>query len=150
MISTEILSQFSLFNGLSESLLKEIAAISSEVAAKQGDFVFREGEKADKLYFLLHGSIALRVKLTSRPESVTVSFVSSPYKSFGWSGVVAPHHYTSSAECDEDSNLLIIPANPFIKLLEKNPEHGFIVMKRIAEIIADRLRNSHQALLKTL
>lgn len=150
MISTETLSQFSLFNGLPESLLKEIAAISNEVTANKGEFIFREGEKADKLHFLLHGSVALRVKLTSRPESVTVSFVSSPYQSFGWSGVVAPNHYTSSAECDEDSNLLIIPAGPFMDLLEQNPEHGFTVMKRVAEIIADRLRNSRQALLKTL
>jgi len=28
--------------------------------------------------------------------------------------------------------------------------HGFTVMKRIAMLIADRLRNSHQALLKTI
>ena len=150
MISTETLSQFSLFNGLPESLLKEIAAISNEISVKKDEFIFREGEKADKLHFLLHGSVALRVKLTSRPDSVTVSFVSSPFQSFGWSGVVAPHHYTSSAEADEDSSLLIIPADPFMKLLEKYPEHGFNVMKRIAEIIADRLRNSRQALLKTI
>lgn len=150
MISTETLSQFNLFNGLPESLLKEIAELSKEVSLKNGDFVFREGEKADKLHFLLHGSVALRVKLTSRPDSVTVSFVSTPFQSFGWSGVVAPHHYTSSAECDEDSNLLIIPADPFMQLLEKYPEAGFQVMKRIAEIIADRLRNSRQALLKTI
>jgi CRP-like cAMP-binding protein len=150
MINKDILSQFGLFNGLPESILEEIAAISKETDAKTGEFVFREGEKADKLYFLLNGSVALRVKLTSRPESVTVSFVSTPFQSFGWSGVVAPNHYTSSAECDEDSNLLIIPADPFMHLLEKHPEYGFIVMKRIAEIIADRLRNSHQALLKTI
>jgi len=150
MISTDTLSQFSLFNGLPESLLKEIAVISSELSANKGEFVFHEGDTADKLHFLLNGSVALRVKLTSRPESVTVSFVSTPYQSFGWSGVVAPFHYTSSAECDEDSSLLIIPADPFMKLLEKNPEQGFMVMKRIAELIADRLRNSRQALLKTI
>jgi CRP-like cAMP-binding protein len=150
MISTQTLSQFNLFNGLPEPLLKEIADISTEVKAKQGEIVFREGEKADKLHFLLNGSVALRVKLTSRPESVTVSFVSMPYQSFGWSGIVAPFHYTSSAECDEDSTLLIIPSEPFMKLLEAHPEAGFQVMKRVTEIIADRLRNSRQALLKTL
>ncbi|MDP1715327.1 MAG: cyclic nucleotide-binding domain-containing protein [Anaerolineales bacterium] len=150
MISTETLSRFSLFNALPESLLKEMAAICKEASFKKGDFVFREGEKADKLHFLLDGSIALRVKLTSRPESVTVSFVSSPFQSFGWSGVVPPYHYTASAECDEDSNLLIIPAEPFMKLLELNPEAGFKVMQRITVIIADRLRNSRQALLKTM
>ena len=150
MITTDALSRFDLFNGLSESLLAEIAALSEEVSVKQGEFIFREGEKADKLHFLLNGSVALRVKLTSRPESVTVSFVSMPYQSFGWSGIVAPNHYTSSAECDEDSNLLIIPAVPFMKLLEANPESGFKVMQRIAETIADRLRNSRQALIKTM
>lgn len=150
MISTDVLSQFGLFQGLPESLMTEIAAISSEVSAKQGDFIFREGEKADKLHFLLNGSIALRVKLTSRPDSVTVSFISTPFQSFGWSGVVPPYHYTSSAECDEDSKLFIIPSEPFMKLLEKNPESGFKIMQRITVIIADRLRNSHQALLKTI
>ena len=150
MITTDALSRFDLFKGLSKSLLAEIAALSEEVSVKQGEFIFREGEKADKLHFLLNGSVALRVKLTSRPESVTVSFVSMSYQSFGWSGIVAPNHYTSSAECDEDSNLLIIPAVPFMKLLEANPESGFKVMQRIAETIADRLRNSRQALIKTM
>ena len=150
MISTETLSQFSLFNGLPDSFLKEIASISSQSAYKEDDFVFREGETADKLHFLLNGSVALRVKLTSRPESVTVSYVSMPYQIFGWSGMVAPHHYTSSAHCDEDSELLSVPAEQFMKLLASQPEHGFQVMLRIAEVIADRLRNSRQALLKTL
>lgn len=150
MINTQTLSQFSLFNGLPETLLEEIGKISKEVPAKKGEIVFREGESADKLHFLLNGSVALRVKLTSRPESVTVSFVSTPYQSFGWSGIVSPFHYTSSAECDEDSTLLIIPADPFMKLLEANPESCFLVMRRVTEIIADRLRNSRQALLKTL
>lgn len=150
MIRTDILSQFNLFNELPDPLLKEIAALTRELSVKKGEFVFREGEKADKLHFLMHGSVALRVKLTSHPESVTVSFISTPYQSFGWSALVAPHHYTSSAECDEDSNLLIIPAEPFMDILKQNPEYGFIVMRRIAEIIADRLRNSRQALLKTI
>jgi len=150
VITTDLLSQFDLFKGLPDTLLKDIAGLAEEVSIKKGEFIFHEGEKADKLHFLINGSIAFRVKLTSRPESITVSFVSSPYQSFGWSGIVAPHHYTSSAECDEDSNLLTIPAAPFAKILEENPESGFKVMQRIAEIIADRLRNSRQALLKTI
>jgi len=150
MISTDTLSRFDLFKGLPASLLEQIVAIGEEKAFKKGEFVFREGEKADKLHLLQKGSIALRVILTSRPESITVSFVSSPHQSFGWSGVVPPYHYTSSAECEEDSDLLIIPAEPFMKILENDPKSGFKVMVRIAEVIANRLRNSRQALLKTL
>ncbi len=150
MITTDAISQFSLFRGLPASLLKEIAAIAKETSVKKGEFVFREGEKADQLHFLISGSIALRVKLTSKPEHVTVSFVGKPYESFGWSGVVPPYHYTSSAICEEDSQILVVPGEKLMQILEKHPEAGFIVMRRIAEIIADRLRNSRQALLKTM
>jgi CRP/FNR family cyclic AMP-dependent transcriptional regulator len=150
MITTDAISQFSLFRGLPDLLLKEIAAIGKETSAKKGEFVFREGEKADQLHFLISGSIALLVKLTSKPEHVTVSFVSKPYESFGWSGVVPPYHYTSSAICEEDSQILVVPGEKFMQILEKHPEAGFTVMRRIAEIIADRLRNSRQALLKTM
>jgi CRP/FNR family cyclic AMP-dependent transcriptional regulator len=150
MISTTTLAQFGLFRDLPESLLEEISTMSEEMAAGPGEFIFREGEKADKLHFLISGSIALRVKLTSKPRSVTVSFVNQPYQSFGWSGIVPPYHYTASAECEEQTKIMVIPAGPFMKLLEKHPESGFKVILRITEIIADRLRNSRQALLKTM
>ena len=150
MTSTIDLSQFHLFKDIPENVIDEMQKISRAYSVAKCELVSREGVKADQLHFLINGSIALRVKLTSRPEHVTVSFVSKPYESFGWSGVVPPYHYTSSAICDEDSQILAIPGGKFMEILEKHPESGFIIMRRIAEIIADRLRNSRQALLKTM
>jgi hypothetical protein len=37
-----------------------------------------------------------------------------------------------------------------MKLLEENPAAGFTVMRRLTELVSSRLRNSRQALLKTL
>ena len=150
MTSKIDLSQFHLFKDIPENVVAEMQKISREISVLKEEYVFREGEKADQLHFLVSGSIVLRVKLTSKPEHVTVSFVGKPYESFGWSGVVPPYHYTSSAICEEDSQILVIPGDKFMQILEKHPEAGFIVMRRIAEIIADRLRNSRQALLKTM
>jgi CRP-like cAMP-binding protein len=150
MITKETLSGFELFKDIPLNVLEEVAAISDEVFVAKDGYVFREGEKADKLHLLVKGSIALRVKLTSRPDSVTVSIVSRPHQTLGWSGVVAPNHYTASAYCEEDSMLVAVPSDKFLKILETHPEVGFKVMLRITEIIADRLRNSRQALLKTM
>lgn len=144
------LAQFDLFKNVSEGTLAEIAKISREFDAKKGEVIFKEGEDADKLHFLVSGNVALRVKLTSRPESVTVSVVNKQYESFGWSGVVPPYHYTAAAQCEEDSHILEIPGGKFMEILQKDTEDGFKVMQRITEIIASRLRNSRQALLKTL
>lgn len=150
MITAQHLSQFPLFRDLPEDLLAKIAAQAEEMTVAKNEYIFREGEEADKVHFLLKGSIALRVKLTSRPESITVSFVNRPNEIFGWSGLVPPHHYTASAFCEEDCQILAIPGQTLMQILRENPQAGFVVMQRMAEVIADRLRNSRQALLKTI
>ena len=150
MITKESLADFDLFRDIPTDVLEEIAQIAEEVFISKDGYVFREGERADKLHLLVRGSIALRVKLTSRPESVTVSIVSRPHQALGWSGIVSPNHYTASAHCEEDSMLVSIPADKFMKILEAHPEAGLKIMLRVTEIISDRLRNSRQALLKTL
>ena len=142
--------RFPLFRDISPAVLEKIAAASEELSFAAGQSVFREGEQADQLHFLLKGSVALRVNIMSKPDSVTVSFVTKAYECFGWSGLVAPHYYTASAYCDEQSQVLAISGNELMQILSANPQAGFTVMHRIAELISDRLRNSRQALLKTL
>ena len=124
MTTASVLSQFGLFQDLPQQLLEEIAVISDEVEMKQGDFVFREGEKADKLHFLLHGSVALRVKLTSRPESLTVSFVSTPYQSFGWSGIVAPNHTPPAPSATKIQNCSLPLPNPLSNCWRNIPKQA--------------------------
>lgn len=150
MITSEALAGFDIFKDVSSDTLKEIASISDTINIGKGNFVFREGEKADKLHLLISGSIALRVNLTSRPDFVTVSFINIPYQTLGWSGVVSPNHYTASAFCEEDAELLVIPSDKFLQILDVHPEAGYKIMLRITQIISDRLRNSRQALLKSL
>jgi CRP-like cAMP-binding protein len=150
MATTASLAEFPLFRNLPDSLLAKIAALGKELSFSQGDTIFREGEGADKLHFLLEGGVLLKVKLTSRPESITVSAVSQRFESFGWSGIVPPYHYTASAVCETDCRILTIPGDSFMKLLEENPSAGFAVMQRLTELVSSRLRNSRQALLKTL
>jgi len=150
MPTYESLSEYDLFRDVSREALQKIAEICETVKVKKDDYVFREGETANKLHLLVNGSIALRVKLTSRPDSVTVSFINRPHQTLGWSGVVSPNHYTASAFCEEDSELVAIPSDKFLAILDQHPEAGYKIMLRITTIISDRLRNSRQALIKTL
>ena len=144
------LSEFPLFKDLSDELLDKLAQFCEEVTYKQGEIVFREGEKADKVHFLMEGNVVLKVKLTSRPESITVSAVNQKYESFGWSGIVPPYLYTASAFCEQDCKILELSGGKFMETLNKHPEAGFTVMQRLTELISSRLRNSRQGLLKTL
>jgi CRP-like cAMP-binding protein len=150
VVNSDSLAAFPLFKDISQNVLEKIAAISEEHGFDEGQTAFREGEKADKLHFLIKGSLALRVNIMTRPESVTVSFVTKSYECFGWSGLVAPNYYTATAYCEEKSQVLDVDGKQLMQILSDNPDAGFIVMHRMAELISYRLRNSRQALLKTL
>jgi len=68
----------------------------------------------------------------------------------GWSGFMPPNYYTASAICQEDSHLLAFDGSAFNRLLEENRELGFTIMRRIAEVISQRLRTIQSVVLKTL
>jgi CRP-like cAMP-binding protein len=73
-----------------------------------------------------------------------------PNLAFGWSGIVSPYRYTSSATCDVTTRVLAIPGIEFEDLLMKEPQCGCGVMKKLAELISSRLRNSRMVLLRTM
>ncbi|UCC86636.1 MAG: cyclic nucleotide-binding domain-containing protein [Anaerolineales bacterium] len=150
MITPEILSQARLFDGLTEEQLATIADLCEEVTCQEGEVLFWEGDQAEWLYILLEGEITIYVQLSSRPERVTVSVIKQPYQTFAWSGVVAPYRYTASALCETECRLIALDGQAFMKMLEQEPVTGFVVIRRIAEVIASRLRNTRVALLKTL
>lgn len=150
MVPKEIVSQVDLFEGLPESQLESIAELGQVLSFSQGNYIFEEGHKADRLYILLEGKVRIHVHLTSRPETITVAVVNQRNDPFGWSAIVAPYHYTASAICDEQSRTLAITGLDLLEVLKDDPVAGITVMRRVAEVISSRLRNSRTALLKTL
>jgi toluene monooxygenase system ferredoxin subunit len=146
----EMLSQFALFTGIPKNDISLISMLCLEVACKQGEILFREGQPATNLYLLLEGSISLQIQLTSRPELINVAKINQWGQSCGWSSLVAPNHYTATASCDTDARLLGIDGPAFLHYMEGNPAVGFRLLLRIAGIISNRLRNSRVALLKAL
>lgn len=149
-MKAEQLAEFPFFDDISPEVLKRLAEVAEEQRLRAGEVIFREGQSATHLHFLLEGEIALRVAIMTKPTSVTVSYVNQPYQCFGWSGLVPPHYYTATAYCETDCKILAIPADVMMEALEAHPRDGFKIMQRLAELISYRLRNSRDALLKTL
>jgi CRP-like cAMP-binding protein len=146
MISTQALSQIDLFAGLSEKLLATIADLCEEVSCAEGEGLFRESEKAKRLYFLLEGRVALQVQLTSRLENMTVTVIDSSGQGIGWSAVISPFYYTASALCQTNCSLVAINGQGLMQVLGQQPAAGSVVWRRIAELISSRLRDSRAAM----
>ncbi len=146
MNKSRLLSQAEFFEGLSDAQLASVANLCEETSCQQGEVLFREGHKAERLYILSEGEIHISVQLSSRPERLTMSVINEPGRVFGWSALVAPHHYTASALCETDGRLLAIDGQALMQVLEQDPTMSFVIVQRLTEVIGTRLRHTRIAL----
>ncbi len=79
-----------------------------------------------------------------------VEQVPQPGQLVGWSGFLEEARYTAGATCQADSRLLAFDGAAFMSLLESDAELGFLMLRRITNVISSRLRNIQRFVLKTL
>lgn len=138
-------NEFDLFGGISSKVMDEITDICVEEVYDKGTTIFDQGERAENLYILREGTLNLMVK---NGGSLVFS-LSTPGEVFGWSSLFESGRYTASGICDTDLKVVKIGRKELYKILKQNPEDGFIVMRRVAGVIANRLKNAYRDILST-
>ena len=66
----------------------------------------------------------------------------------GWSVVRKPHRYTATVRCEEECQLLRLPREVLTKLVETQPRLGYLLLKRIAAALANRLEQTRDMLVR--
>jgi CRP-like cAMP-binding protein len=142
--------QIELMKNLTAEQLTGLEKICEVYSQEKDTLLFRVGEEATNVFFLLEGKVSIQVPLSSRPEMVSIVILSKNGQLIGWSGLMGPSYYTADAICLEDSKFLKIHGEEFLKILEMDKEAGFGVMQGIVTVISERLRNIQRVVLKTM
>lgn len=130
-----IIQEAELFEGVSQETMSEIAKIMVEESYDKGAVLFAKGDPADHFYVLMEG----RVRLAIGEEAVIDYTVSNTGEAFGWSSLVDRDVYTAGAECTASTRLIKMEKERLIQILEKRPESGMLIFKRLAGAIGQRL-----------
>ena len=149
MVSVEDLKISSFFNDLQDSYLVKIAKLCQEEAFQAEDIIIDEGDKAEKIYVLVEGNIAIQIRL-KKYQNVVVSTAGEKGELFGWSAVVEPKSYSASVKCLEDVRALSINGEELEKLFEEDPLMGLTFMKKIASLIDNRFNAARTRLVSTI
>ena len=165
MIETKELSGLSIAAGLPSETLMELARIALVRNYEIGDQLFEEGDPATELLGLLEGEVELSIVhkdtvlkadvrhedyVHKRIETVTQELVYNtiaPGEVFAWSALIPPHQLTSTARCTAPARVVALPAEALEKILSRDPRAGVVFMKRLAAVIAQRLRSRTDKLL---
>ena len=142
MVSPETLRFFQLFAGQDYYMLKEIAMISKEITIEEGEILFKQGDPAFAMYLIQEGSVSLALEFQKNGKGVHVERMGSIGRGevLGWSSMVNPHIYCFDAKITKTAKLIKIEAGSLRELMDDNPKYGYYFLKKINEVIGDRLR----------
>jgi CRP-like cAMP-binding protein len=141
----QTLRETGFLQGVDEEYLAQIAAIAKCVDFPVGKVIFREGETASQIYFVVSGSVSLEICapgvgckriLTVRDGDL-----------LGWSPVLEQSRVTATARTLSPTRAVEINAGQILTLCEHNPRFGYIFMRRAALALAKRLSATRLQLL---
>lgn len=156
MNPTEVIRKTFIFSNLDDREVEEILRISHEQRFPKGETVTQEGEQGDSMYILFDGSVEVSKTLTMRleegdfteREKVLTRFKAEDNLVFGEMAMIDKEKRSASVVTTTDCMILEIRREDFLGLLEERPEMGVKILKRIAELLARRLRESSQDIMR--
>ena len=107
---------------------------------KEGDLIFKEGEEAGHLYMLDDGKVDLLVG--KQQETRFLAYY--PGEVFGWSALLRPHRYLSTARCMTQSAVSRISIEAIRRILKDYPEDGILIYQNLAGILGRRLIGAYR------
>lgn len=145
-VTPEILKGMNLFEFLKLDELKDIAALAKIEEFNSGDYIFKEGDKAEKIYLVLEGRVAVEIEIGLNKKAAV--YTETKGKMFGYPSMVKPHVFTTYARCLDKVKLVTIRAEDLIeKIFKADCRRGYLVMNKLAEIIAMKLKETRMQLL---
>jgi CRP-like cAMP-binding protein len=140
MVSPELLRRFTCFSGATEQILKQVAMMSEEKLAREGDVLFREGEDATHLNLVVEGEVDVQYVLGDGSYQTVDTLIAGDL--MVWSSLVEPHTTHSMGVARTNVKLVAIDAPKFRELMQAEPRLGYLVMSALASAIAHRLHGA--------
>jgi CRP-like cAMP-binding protein len=136
------IEEVKLLREVSATFMADLGQLVHEELYPQGYTIFERGEPAEHLYVLVGGGVDLYLA-----NGGSVNFmIEVPGEVFGWSALVDPKIYKMSARTYSRAKVLKIRSTQLEHLFARHPADGFVVMKRLASVVAQRLMEAYREL----
>ncbi len=147
-MNTDLLNRFALIEGFTEDQINLLHPLIDDVTFVTDQMIFDQGDQAKFLYFVMEGQVSIRFN----PEDGPVLSVAELNEGdvFGWSAAMGSDCYTSGAICTESGIFIRMKGEELKNLCQEHPETGILILNRLAGVIAQRLRGTHEKVVELL
>jgi len=155
MSPEEVIKKTFIFENLDEQEVAAILKITKEKRFSKGEIIMQEGHEGDTMYIVVNGSVEVSKTLTMKVgeerterEKILRRFQAEDNVVFGEMAMIDRGNRSASAASSTDCTLLEIKRADFLDLIEKRPQTGVKILRRIAELLASRVRQSSQDVIR--
>ena len=122
-----------------------IAGCTRNRVFADGEWIMREGDPSDAFYLIRSGTVALETRVPAR-GSVTVETLHDG-DLLGWSWLVPPYRTAFDARSLGTTHVLAIDGACLRGKCEADPALGYDLLKLVASVFVERLRDTRLRLL---
>lgn len=143
----ELIAQQPFFQGLSVHHLELLADSAREARFKAGQWIFRQGDPANRFYLILEGKVSIESE--EKKRGMTPIRTLGPGDDLGWAWLFPPYQMHFSAWAIDPTRAIFFDGNHLREQCEGNHEFGYRLMKQIAEVVVQNLNATQQRLSPT-
>jgi CRP-like cAMP-binding protein len=140
-----ILAEHPFLHGLARPHLELIVGCASNVRFDPGQFLFHEGEEADRFYVIRHGKVRVALFAPGRGP-ITIQTVDEG-DILGWSWLLAPYRWHCDAQAVELTRAIAFDGECLRTKCEHDHELGYELLKRFSHIMLEYLEATRLQLL---
>jgi CRP-like cAMP-binding protein len=127
---TNPLQNISLFAGLSEESLLELAENLEPLTLQEGEILFKKGDPGNALFIIREGWVKAYARNPRGEEVVLNEF--GPGESFGEMSLVDGRPRSATIQTMNPTRLLILRQESFLKILTQHPTFGLELLRDIS------------------
>jgi glutaminase len=138
---TTALEDFDLLDGLGEAELTAIGDVVEIRNFDAGTVVFREGDLADAMYFLLSGRVNVLLPLDTRTGERSRRLAAfGQGVAFGEMALLDEGRRSADVVCDESCSVAVLSLDALNELVEEYPTISQSIQANLARLLSRRLR----------
>ncbi len=138
-----LLAEHPFSKGLAPEQRRMLVGCARNVRFARGQFIFREGGAADRLYLIREGQVALE---TAGPTPLVILTVEKG-EVLGWSWLFEPYRWEFDARAVESTRAIALDADCVRRKCETDHDFGYLLMRHFALMVVRRLRATRLQLL---
>ena len=137
------------FLDFSQEQIERLAQIATWQEVNSGEYVFKDSERCDFLILIVEGQVELEIEIPNHGQ--VPFFTAEALDIIGWSSLTPiVRQRTASARATQPSLLISIQSKLLEQLCEDDHDLGFIIMRRVANLVANRLLTTRVFLMEMI